>query len=36
VLEYREYRREVLAAEQEAGGPTPAPPDGPTPAPEAT
>jgi predicted PurR-regulated permease PerM len=23
--EYREYRREVLAAEQEAGGPTPAP-----------
>ncbi len=35
--EYREYRREVLAAEQEAGGPTPAPPpEGPTPAPEAT
>jgi predicted PurR-regulated permease PerM len=37
VTEYREYRREVLAAEQEAGGPTPAPPpEGPTPAPEAT
>jgi predicted PurR-regulated permease PerM len=37
VLEYREYRREVAAAEQEAGGPTPAPPpEGPTPAPEAT
>jgi predicted PurR-regulated permease PerM len=25
VLEYRDYRREVVAAEQEAGGPTPAP-----------
>jgi predicted PurR-regulated permease PerM len=25
VQEYREYRREVLAAEEEAGGPTPAP-----------
>ena len=37
VLEYREYRREVEAAEQEAGGPTPSPPpEGPTPAPEAT
>jgi predicted PurR-regulated permease PerM len=37
VAEYREYRREVAAAEQEAGGPTPAPPpEGPTPAPEAT
>jgi predicted PurR-regulated permease PerM len=37
VLEYREYRREVAAAEQEAGGPTPSPPpEGPTPAPEAT
>ena len=35
VHEYREYRREVIAAEQEAGGPTPAPPEGPTPAPEA-
>ena len=37
VTEYRAYRQEVLAAEQEAGGPTPAPPpEGPTPAPEAT
>ena len=37
VTEYREFRREVAAAEQEAGGPTPAPPpEGPTPAPEAT
>ncbi len=37
VAEYLEYRREVTAAEQEAGGPTPAPPpEGPTPAPEAT
>ena len=37
VAEYLEYRREVAAAEQEAGGPTPAPPpEGPTPAPEAT
>jgi predicted PurR-regulated permease PerM len=37
ITEYREFRREVLAAEQEAGGPTPAPPpEGPTPAPEAT
>jgi predicted PurR-regulated permease PerM len=37
VTEYRTYRQEVLAAEQEAGGPTPAPPpEGPTPAPEAT
>ena len=36
VTEYREYRREVTAAEQEGGGPTPAPPpEGPTPAPEA-
>jgi predicted PurR-regulated permease PerM len=34
VTEYREYRREVAGAEQEAGGPTPAPPpEGPTPAP---
>jgi predicted PurR-regulated permease PerM len=34
VIEYREYRREVAAAEEEAGGPTPAPPpEGPTPAP---
>jgi predicted PurR-regulated permease PerM len=33
--EYREFRREVRAAEQEGGGPTPAPPgSGPTPAPE--
>ena len=31
--EYRDYRREVTAAEQEAGGPTPAPPEGPTPRP---
>jgi predicted PurR-regulated permease PerM len=37
VTEYRAYRHEVRAAEQEAGGPTPAPPpEGPTPAPEAT
>jgi predicted PurR-regulated permease PerM len=37
VTEYREFRREVAAAEQEAGGPTPAPPpEGPTPAPDAT
>jgi len=37
LFEFREYRRELLAAEQEAGGPTPAPPpEGPTPAPEAT
>jgi predicted PurR-regulated permease PerM len=37
VLEYRDYRREVTAAEQDAGGPTPAPPpEGPTPAPEAS
>ncbi len=36
VQEYREYRREVAAAEEEGGGPTPAPPEGPTPAPEAT
>ena len=37
VAEYLEFRREVAAAEQEAGGPTPAPPpEGPTPAPEAT
>jgi len=37
VAEYLEFRREVTAAEQEAGGPTAAPPpDGPTPAPEAT
>jgi predicted PurR-regulated permease PerM len=35
VHEYREYRRELEAAETEAGGPTPAPPpEGPTPAPE--
>jgi predicted PurR-regulated permease PerM len=34
IHEYREYRRELLAAEQEGGGPTPAPPSGPTPAPE--
>jgi predicted PurR-regulated permease PerM len=37
VAEYLEFRREITAAEQEAGGPTPAPPpEGPTPAPEAT
>src|SRR3954465_8939159 len=37
ITEYREFRREVLAAEQEAGAPPPAPPpEGPTPAPEAT
>ena len=37
VHEYREYRRELEAAEQEAGGPTPMPPpEGPTPAPEVT
>jgi predicted PurR-regulated permease PerM len=37
VTEYRTYRQEVLAAEQEAGGPTPMPPpEGPTPAPEVT
>src|SRR5512132_258642 len=36
VLEYRDYRREVVAAEEEGGGPTPAPPEGPTPAPEAS
>jgi predicted PurR-regulated permease PerM len=34
VTEYITYRREIAAAEQEAGGPTPAPPEGPTPAPE--
>jgi predicted PurR-regulated permease PerM len=32
ITEYRSYRREIAAAEQEAGGPTPMPPEGPTPA----